>query len=246
MILTVDDGHGHTDTDTITANPTDPRRQPGEQHRLRRLSRHQRGNTHPARTAPVPAAVQAGDTLVAFFTAASSTGRTYTGPAGWTLLENKDGDGLPAAGLDQDGDRADAAANAKVKVTVGRRRRQVRPDPGVPTAAPTAPRRSRPRPPRSRLLRRPAHSSPAVTATNGTSWLVTYWADRSSTSTTMDSRRPGDPAGQGSPTPAAATSLGLLARQQRPGRRGCPGSADRHGQRRQLEGASVSILLNSN
>ena len=101
MTLTVNDGNGHTATDTATANPTDPGGDPvsniafvgsassngNRQNHAMTLPGRRAGGRHAGAVLQPPAATP-----------------TYTGPAGWTLLESKDGTAHGRAGLDEDGD----------------------------------------------------------------------------------------------------------------------------------------------
>ena len=71
-------------------------------------------------TVPMPAGIQAGDTLVAFLTLNSTTA-TVTDPAGWTVLESQDGNGVRGRAYSKQATATDAgttlsiATNAFVK-----------------------------------------------------------------------------------------------------------------------------------
>ncbi|MET0837904.1 MAG: PKD domain-containing protein, partial [Marmoricola sp.] len=182
VTVSVSDGAGHTATDTATANPTDPGGDPVSNIAFVGTASSVGNST--SRVVTVPTAVEAGDTLVMFIGSASS-GRTFTAPAGWNLLESKDGASAMGVRAWTKTATATDAANAPtgVKVTVGISTTTKadltlaayrNTDAGTPIAASA-----------SKIDDGPgaAHTSPAVTAANDTSWLVTYWADRSTTST---------------------------------------------------------------
>ena len=99
VTLTVNDGHGHSATDTTSVNPSGT----APVSNVAFVGANSSNGNRTIHTTALPSGVQAGDTLVAFFTANGTT-PTYTPPAGWTLLETKDGNGIVTAGVDEDGD----------------------------------------------------------------------------------------------------------------------------------------------
>ena len=95
-----------------------------------------------------------------------------------------------------------------------------------------------------------AHTSPAVTSTGSTNWLLTYWADRSNTSTTIAA-----PTGPNAPTvrvqglpsdTGSAHAVGLFADSNGPVAAGAQGQLTATANGDSSRGASVSILLKSN
>ena len=91
-----------------------------------------------------------------------------------------------------------------------------------------------------------AHTSPAVTATNNTSWLVTYWADRSTTSTGWTAPASQTVRWPGQPDTSSAHALGLLADSNAAVASGPQGLLTATANGDSTRGGSVSILLNSN
>jgi hypothetical protein len=90
-----------------------------------------------------------------------------------------------------------------------------------------------------------AHVSPAVTATDGTSWLVTYWADKSTDTTGFST-----PAGQTVRRAVATTSssghiTALLADGNGPVASGARGQLTATANSTSSRGASFSVLLKS-
>ena len=174
VTLTVSDGHAHSSTATTTLNPTNSNPNPVS-HVAFVGANSTNGNRQNANV-PMPAGVAAGDTLVAFFTANTLT-PTYTAPAGWTLLETKDGNGIAArawtktAVANEPAFTVTATAFAKSDLTVAAYR-------GLNGTTPIAASASK-----TDDAAGAAHISPAVTAADTTSWLVTYWADKSTDTT---------------------------------------------------------------
>ena len=122
----------------------------------------------------IPGSVQAGDALVLFFTANSTT-PSYTGPAGWTEIETINGSGIVGRAYTKVATAADAGAGvrvtssayAKSDIEVAAYRGTNSTDPVAVSAAGLDNSSGA------------AHTSPTVTAPAG-STLVTYWADKSS------------------------------------------------------------------
>ncbi|MET0838371.1 MAG: PKD domain-containing protein, partial [Marmoricola sp.] len=163
VTLTVNDGHGHTDTDTVTVNPSGT----APVNNVTFVGANSSNGNRQNHTTTLPTGVQAGDTLVAFFTANTLT-PTYTGPTGWTLLQSRDGNAIATRAWTKTATAADASVTvtssgfAKSDLTVAAYR-------GVNATTPVA---------ASAVTTDDAagstHVSPAVTAPDGTSWLVTY------------------------------------------------------------------------
>jgi hypothetical protein len=128
-------------------------------------------------TATIPSTVEAGDALVLFFSA-NSTSPTYTGPAGWTSVQTLNGDGIVGRAWSKVATAADrgtvvrvtSSAYAKSHVAV------IAYD-GTDATAPVAASASR------LHTGGATHTSPTVTAPAGNNLLLTYWADKSSTTT---------------------------------------------------------------
>jgi PKD repeat protein len=241
--LTVDDGHGNTNTATTTVTPTDP----GTSHIAFVGSAGTSGNRTTA-TVTLPSGVQVGDQMVLFFGSASIT-PTYTGPAGWTEIENKNGSSAMAIRVyTRTATAADTVANTKVNVvgsviaksdlTVSVYRST---DGTTPIAASAS---------KIDNAAGASHTSPAVTAADSTSWLITYWADRSNTSTTIAA-----PTGPNAPTvrmqglpsdTGSAHTVALLADSNGPVASGAQGQLTAVANGDSSRGASASILLKSN
>jgi len=242
--LTVDDAHGHTDTATTTANPTDPDPDPVS-HIAYVGSAGTSGNRTVA-TVRMPNSVQAGDTLLLFFGSASIT-PTYTGPAGWTEIENKNGSSAMAIRVyTKTAVAGDAGANVSVTGTVIAKSdlsvSVYRSTDGTTPIAASASKIDN--------AAGAAHTSPAVTSVGSTNWLVTYWADRSNTSTTIAA-----PTGPGAPTvrvqgvasdTGSAHTVALLADSNGAVAAGAQGQLTATANGDSSRGASASILLKSN
>lgn len=125
----------------------------------------------------IPNGVEAGDALVLFFSANSTT-PTYTGPAGWTAIGSVNGSGVVGRAWSKVATAGDAGGTvlvtssgfAKSHIAVAAYHGT---DPTSPVAAAASGQDSG----------GAAHTSPTVTAPAGTNWLVTYWADKSSATT---------------------------------------------------------------
>ena len=154
VTLTVSDGTNSAQT-TRTATPSDGTA-------AATLSFIAAGNSQGNRTShavQIPAAVQAGDTLVMFLSTNSISG-TIANPAGWTLLKARTAP-PPEAGLDEAGfvDRRRLQRDGDQRHDQGhddrRRLPQQRGSASVTASArPPAPPRDQPRPPRWRSPRR--------------------------------------------------------------------------------------------
>ena len=182
--------------------------------------------------------------MVLFFGAASIA-PTYTGPNGWTLLETQTGSTAmtlrvwtkKAVAADEvDGLKvtvtSSAAAKSDLSLAVYR---------GTDGTTPIAVSASK-----VDNAAGAAHTSPTVTSTGSTNWLVSYWADRSNTSTAWAApagvtvRQPGIPSDTGS-----AHAIGLLADSNGPVASGAQGGLTATANGDSSRGASVSILLKS-
>ena len=234
VTLTVNDGHGHSATDTTTVNPSGT----APVSNVAYVGANSSNGNRTAHTTAMPSGVQAGDTLIAFFTANSNT-PTYTPPAGWTLLETKDGNGIVArawtktAVANEPSVTVTSSAICKSDLTVVAYR-------GLNGTTPIAASASK-----TDDVAGAAHVSPAVTATDSTSWLVTYWADKSTDTTGFST-----PAGQTVRRAAATTSssghiTALLADGNGPVAAGAQGQVTATANSASSRGASFSVLLKS-
>ena len=243
VTLTVDDGNGHTATDTATANPADA----PVSHVAFVGANSSNGNRLNHITA-LPGGVQVGDTLIAFFTA-NSTSVPITGPVGWTLLQTRDGNAIAARAYTKTATLTDTLPGARVTVTTspsGTFNGYVKSDltvasyRGLDGTTPIAASASK-----TDNATGATHVSPAVTATDTTSWLVTYWADKSDNTTGWTA-----PAGE-TVRQAAATVSGtghitaLLTDGNAPVSNGANGQLTATANSTSTRGASFSILLKS-
>ena len=183
-------------------------------------------------TVTVPAGVQAGDALLLFFVGNTSTS-AITGPTGWTLLQSSDANGavgrlwgrIATAGDAGSVVAVNAATILKADLTVAAYRGTAAgpfADSGV--AADTASRTT--------------HTTPTINASQAGGWLLSYWADKSGTSTAWTL-----PAGVTRRSASTGTGTGLChghaGRQQRRGARRTRGRAHRDDGRRQRQGRDV-------
>lgn len=134
----------------------------------------------------VPAAVQAGDALVLVMTSNSNT-VTYGDPAGWTLVDSAATTGITTRVYSRVATASDAGTAATVtsSATVKLDLRLAAYD-NTRTTSPVS------------VLTKAvdtatvaAHTTPTATATGSSSWVLSYWADKSSTTTAWTA-----PAGQ--------------------------------------------------
>ena len=194
VTLTVTDDDGATSVATRNINPSDaasPVDIVGAASTAGNRSNH---------AVTIPGTVQAGDALVLFF-AANTTNPTYTPPAGWTQIETVNGNGVLGRAWTKVATAADAgtsvrvtsSAFAKSNIAVAAYR-------GTDTTTPVAVSANR--------LDNggAAHTSPTVTAPDDTGWLVTYWSDKSSGTTSWDL-----PAGQTQRAIASGSGSGTVS-----------------------------------
>ncbi len=242
VTLSVNDGNNHTATDSTTANPADA--DPDPVSNITFVGAASNAGNSTTRTVTFPSGTQAGDTLVLFLGGASIA-PTHTAPASWTLLESKNGSSAMAVrAWTKTATAADVAA-ARVSVTSSSTTKvdlSVAVYRGLDGTTPIAGTASK-----IDNGAGAAHTSPAVTATGGTSWLVTYWADRSNTTTGFTApanvavRAAGLPSDGGS-----AHAIGLVADSNGPVNAGPQGELTATANGDSSRGASVSILLSSN
>jgi hypothetical protein len=129
-------------------------------------------------TVTIPQAVQPGDLLVLFFVANSTT-PTYTGPAGWTEIEATAGDGIVGRAYTRIATGSDGGT--PVSVASSGFAKDVTTVTAYRGTDPTTPLTD------SAILLQTsdttAHVTPALTSPDGEQWLVSYWADKSSGTT---------------------------------------------------------------
>ena len=168
--LTVTDDGGKTDTTTRTAQPSQ-----GASPIALVGAATTTGNRVNHRVT-VPGGVQAGDLMLAYF-AANTTAPSYTGPAGWTLVQSADA-GTKATGRLWRRTATAADAGSTVTITSSGYAKSVltvvayRGAGGTPTSAIAVQTSSS-----------AAHATPALSSPDGAHWLVSYWADKSGTTT---------------------------------------------------------------
>jgi len=185
----------------------------------------------------VPSSVRSGDTLMLFFATNSSTS-TYTNPSGWTVLQSKNGDGMVVRAYRKVATATDAGSTVKITssayvksdLTVVAYRNTNASNPVAASAS------------KVDNTTGAAHTSPAVTAAGSDNWLVTYWADKSTSTTAWTA-----PGGQivraktfGS---SSAHISGLLADSNAPVPAGASGQKTATANSSSTRGVSVSVLL---
>ncbi len=248
VTLTVTDSSGNTATDTKPVNPTDPPAAPVSNVAfVAALSTNANRLNH---STPIPAGVQVGDTLLAFFTA-NSTAAAYTFPTGWTPVEALDGNGVLARAWTRTATAADVASGAKVSVTSapqGNSTGYVKSDltvaayRGTDGAGPISASASK-----VVNTSGATHTSPAVNAPGDTGWLVTYWADKADSTTGFTS-----PAGHtvrgAVPNPTSSGTghvTALLADSNGPVSAGQQGQLTATANSTSSRGVSFSVVLKS-
>ncbi len=238
VTLTVDDGHSHTATATTTLNPTSAA--PVSQVAFVGAASSNGNST--SRSTTIPSGVQVGDTLIAFFTANTTT-PTYTGPTGWTLLQTGNGNGFVARAWTKTATSAEVAANAKVTVTSTSSAKAdltVSAYRGLDSTTPIADSAIK-----LDNVAGAAHVSPAVTAGDSTSWLVTYFADKS-TDTTGFNAPTGQTVRQGAATASSSGHItALLVDSNAPVAAGANGQLTATANSTSSRGATFSVLLKS-
>jgi PKD repeat protein len=149
----------------------------------------------------IPNNVQAGDALVLFF-AANTTAPTYTGPAGWTQLESSNGDGIVGRAYTKVATAADAGSSVKVTSSAyAKSDTSLSAYRGTSADSPVAVSAGR-----VDNSAGASHTSPTVTAPAGNNWLVTYWADKSGSTSAWN-----PPGGHTTRTSQFGTSTGHVS-----------------------------------
>ncbi|GGO75288.1 PKD domain-containing protein [Nocardioides deserti] len=148
----------------------------------------------------VPNAVEPGDVLVAFLTTNDSVA-TVGNPAGWTLLQSRDGNGIRGRTWTRVATAADAGADltpttsATVKAVVGVAAYRSTGGGDVTASAIGGSNTTA-----------GSHTTPAVAVARPNSWLVNIWSEKSSTTATWTL-----PAGATQRTTNAATGTGRIS-----------------------------------
>jgi hypothetical protein len=166
VTLTVTDDDGETGQTTRNINPSD------EVSPVTFVAAASTTGNRTNHSVTVPASVQAGDQLVLFFTANSTT-PSYSVPNGWTLEESRSGDGTVGFAYSRVATAADAGNTvaitssgvAKDVVTVAAYRG------GSVTATASE----------LQTIDATARTTPLVNAADDQHWLVSYWSDKGST-----------------------------------------------------------------
>ena len=135
--------------------------------------------TSTSHTVRIPANVAAGDTLLLFVTSNSRSG-TLTGPAGWTLLQSREGSASRGRVWTRKATSTDANANvtARTSVTVKSEVSVAAYRSSAGTSAVTASASA------TVAGAATAHRTPATSASQAGSWLVSYWAGKAASAPT--------------------------------------------------------------
>ena len=181
-------------------------------------------------TVAVPAAVQAGDGLVLTATVNADT-VTVSDPAGWTRLDSATTTGIQTVLWTKVATAADASA--PVSVTLGGTVKTSLTVAAWSGTSPTSPVAAFAH--RVDTTSTASHTSPAATVATPGSWVVSYWADKSSSTTAWTA-----PAGQTVRNTSIGTLSGrvtsLLTDGGAPATPGTVGCADRDDGRRRDQG----------
>ena len=133
---------------------------------------------HVNHSVQIPSTVQAGDTLLLFFTANQNPGTT-SAPAGWTQIQAVDPGGLRGRVWLRTATAADAGATVTVSNSViNKADLSVVAYRGTAGASPVDVQAVT-----VQTTSTATHPAPSVTPTQAGDWVVVYWADKSSTST---------------------------------------------------------------
>ena len=173
VTLTVTDNQGRTGTTTRTANSSNT------QSPVAFVGASSTTGNRLNHTVTIPSSAQSGDLLVLFFVANSTTS-TYTGPSGWTQVQTQSGDGTLGRAYTKIATGGDAGSPVTVTssgyakdVTTVVGYRGV--DPETPLSGSAS---------ALQTSSTTSHSTPTVNAPDDAQWLVSYWADKSSATTT--------------------------------------------------------------
>ena len=175
VTLTVTDGDGGTDTDSRSLQVSDvatPISFAGAD------AANSNSNSH---TVTVPATASAGNGLLLFHTQNTTavTASAPTGVTGWTLIRTETGSGFVTRVWQKVAAPGDAGSNVTVALSgYAKAGLQVAAYTGTSTAGPIAGFGAA-----QETVVRAAHTTPVVNSATPGSWRVSYWADKSSTTT---------------------------------------------------------------
>ena len=196
VTLTVNDGTTTAQT-TRTVSPTTG----GTAATLSYVGTGSSAGSRTNHTVRIPASVQAGDRLVLFMTVNTLTG-TLGSPAGWTLLQNKNGSATRGRAWTKQATSTDANANVTVTSSTAIKDtmsvaayRSTGGNPTVTASEQTAGTTST-----------TTHTSPSVAVAQAGSWLVNSWSEKSSTTQTWTA-----PTNSSSRATPAATGSGKVS-----------------------------------
>jgi PKD repeat protein len=177
VTLKVSDNKGATSTVSKTASPTTTTDS------VTFVASSNLSGSRANHSVAVPSGTQVGDTLLLFFTA-NSTGPDYTGPSGWQQVLSENGDSFVGRLYTRRATSSDlgstvtvtsrnadgTAYTVKDDMTLAAYR-------GVGSAGVTAAAIT------PQDVPDPVHQTPTVTADDGNGWLVSFWSDKSSATT---------------------------------------------------------------
>jgi len=168
VTLTVTDDQGATDKTSQTVSPE------SVSSPVKFVDAATSSGNRSAHSITVPSSVQAGDQLVLFFTGNSTT-PTYTGPSGWDQVETRSGDGVTATAWTRTATQSDAGSTVSVASSALAK--------DVMTLA--AYRSGRVGEDASSLetADQAQHTTPTVTSADSHQWVVSYWSDKGSNTT---------------------------------------------------------------
>jgi PKD repeat protein len=232
VTLTVTDDHGNSSTSTVGAATTAPPTAP-----IAFVAAAATNGNRTSHAVTVPAGVKAGDALVGFFSANTTTPK-YTDPVGWTVIQSKTGDGTVVRAYRKVATATDAGSTVKVTssayaksdITVVAYRSTNTTNPVAVSAS------------KVDNAAGATHVSPAVTAVGSQSWLVSYWADESTSTTSWTA-----PVGQSVRARTFGSSAGhisaLVTDSNAPVAAGATGQQTATANSTSARGVSVSVLL---
>ena len=158
----------------------------------------------------IPAAVRAGDGLVAFF--ASNTLASITGPTGWQSLGQVNANGSLTQAWRRVATASDAGSAVSVRVaSVSKANLVIAAYRGTSTANPVAAVQSA-----APTVRETSHVTPSAAVASSASWAVSYWSHKDSATTELTApsgvttRATGSQSGSGRVTGLLADSAGPI------------------------------------
>ena len=193
VTLTVTDNEGGTNATSRQVNATNSE--------LAFVGADSTNGNRTSHTVQVPAGTQAGDTLVVFLTTNSTTSTIGAAPAGWSLIETKDGSGIRARAWTKTATAGDVGGRftvttsgySKSDLSIGAYRASSGSSAVVGSASVID------------QTSTTQHTTPAVDVTASGSWVVSYWATKSSGTPTWTL-----PAGQTARASSTGTGSGNI------------------------------------